>query len=72
MARNVKKEDIYTADFETSGERNLEKYGRVHVWLWSLVNISTNIAEHGSSMESFIDTLRKDKAKIVYFPQSRI
>jgi len=53
MKKNVAKHNIYTADFETSGQNNLDKYGRVHVWLWSLVNVATKQAYYGNNIKSF-------------------
>ena len=51
--KNVAKHNIYTADFETSGQKNLDKDERVHVWLWSLVNVETKQAYYGTSIKTF-------------------
>ena len=65
---DIAKSNVWTADFETSSLPNYEKFGRVHVFLWSLVNCDTHESRFGQDMESFLNTVKGVKAKIVYFP----
>lgn len=70
LARRVHKidsKDVYTADFETTSTKNLEVYGCVRVYLWSLVNIETRDTYHGNDIESFFEKLDNLKVKRVYF-----
>ena len=64
----VSTDKVYVADFETSSLPNYERFGRVHVWLWSLVNVDTRAVHFGWGVEDFLNTVRKVGAKIVYFP----
>lgn len=61
----------FTADFETTGETNLEKDGCVRVWLWSLVNCNTREEWCGTTIESFIDELKAQKCDYVFFHNLR-
>lgn len=68
--RNALKVDatrVFTADFETSSVPNYEKDGKVHVWLWSLVNIRTKKSYHGTDIESFLTHIHKLRVLYCYF-----
>lgn len=55
------KNPVYAADFETLV--NKEKTG---VWLWALVNFTTDIFEYGNTIDEFIDRIKKTSST-VYF-----
>jgi len=58
----------WCADFETTAHSNLEKDGRVRVWLWSLVRCGKYPEEHyGTTIESFLETIVKVGAQKVWF-----
>lgn len=57
----------WTADFETTSMKNLEKDGCVRVWLWSLVNVTTKEKFYGFDIQSFLKTVKKNKCKVVFF-----
>ena len=57
----------FCADFETTSLKNLEKDGCVRVWLWSLVGVEENEKYYGTSIETFIKTVRKLKCKRIFF-----
>lgn len=57
----------WTADFETTSMKNLEKDGCVRVWLWSLVNVNTKEKFYGFDIQSFLKTVKKNKCKVVFF-----
>lgn len=61
----------YCADFETTGKLNLEKDGRVRVWLWSLVDCDTFNEYYGTDIESFLDKLMELQPDKVYFHNLR-
>lgn len=63
----VSKHNVYCADFETTSYPNLIKDGCVRVWLWSLVNCDDLTARYGTDIPSFLNTLTKLNAKIVFF-----
>lgn len=60
--------NVYVADFETSALPNYNKNGRVHVFLWSLINCETRAVWIGQGVKDFLKKVRERKAKIVYFP----
>ena len=62
-----KKKSIYCADFEASGSRNLAQDGRVHVYLWALVNIDTKQTWYGCDIQSFLLRVRVLDVRICYF-----
>ena len=62
-----KKNSIYSADFETSGFRNLSQDGCVHVYLWALVNIETKQTWHGCCMQGFLLRVRALDVRVCYF-----
>lgn len=57
----------WCADFETTSLKNLEEDGYVRVWLWSLVGVDENEKLHGFTMETFLQTVKKLKPKVVFF-----
>lgn len=67
MAKPISADSVYCADFETTTAKNLERDGKVRVYLWSLVNIKTKISWHGYSIESFLDKIRALKCRVCYF-----
>lgn len=65
---DIVKANVWIADFETSSLPNYETFGRVHVWLWSLVNSESREVYFGWGVKDFLAMVKKVKAKIVYFP----
>lgn len=61
----------YTADFETTGNLNLQIDGKVRVWLWSLVDVNTKEEWYGESIETFIDKIRVLDCDKIYFHNLR-
>lgn len=61
----------YTADFETTGNLNLQIDGKVRVWLWSLVDVNTKEEWYGESIETFIDKIRILDCDKIYFHNLR-
>lgn len=61
-----KKLDIWSADFETTGEVNFLRDGHVRVWLWSLVGPDGQ-ERVGSDISSFMGSLWAIHPRIVYF-----
>lgn len=68
--RKVRKAE-FTADFETTSEANLEVDGYVHVWLWSLYDINNDTYEYGTSIVSFIHTVKRLKCRKIFFHNLR-
>lgn len=58
--------DVWSADFETTGETNFMKDGHVRVWLWSLVGPDGQ-EHHGTDLTGFMGTLWSLHPRIVYF-----
>lgn len=68
----MKFKNVYCADFETSGENNLRINGRVHVWLWSLVNVGNNNEQYyGTNIESFFEQIETVHATKIFFHNLR-
>lgn len=56
----------WVADFETTGEKNLKKDGRVRVWSWGAYSLETNEYQSGVSLSGFFDFFSK-KSTEIYF-----
>ena len=61
----------YCADFETTGKLNLEKDGRVRVWLWSLVNCDTKEEWYGYDIQTFLDRIKELRCDKIFFHNLR-
>lgn len=59
------KEEVWTADFETTSQENLIRDGRVRVWLWSFVRISDGLALWGKTLDDFMEYI--SSADKIYF-----
>ena len=57
----------WTADFETTSMKNLERDGCVRVWLWSLVNVTTKDKYYGTDIQSFFKAIKEHKCNTVFF-----
>lgn len=57
---------IYAFDFETTGMTNIDRDGRVRVWLWSLVSLETRQAWYGTDIDGFVRKLKEVKAKMCF------
>lgn len=69
MKENI--QNVYTADFETTGRTNYDRDGYVRVWLWSLVSLDCERKYHGTNIESFLEKLNELKATKVWFHNLR-
>lgn len=63
----LKKRDVWSADFETTGKANLEKDGYVRVWLWSLARMDGEKEYSGTTMESFLEKVKEEAVKRCFF-----
>lgn len=63
----IVKKHVFCADFETTSYKNYQIDGKVRVFLWSLVNCEDLKSYTGNDIPSFLVTLIKCKARIVYF-----
>ena len=63
----LSKQDVWSADFETTTEVNYQRDGYVRVWLWSLVRCDLAIKMHGSDMFSFLENVKLAECKRVFF-----
>ena len=61
----------WTADFETTGQVNYEKDGFVRVWLWSLCGVEDEEVFYGFDIQSFLETVKKNKIHKVFFHNLR-
>ena len=61
----------FAADFETTGKLNLEKDGRVRVWLWSLVDCDTNQEWYGTELSDFVELIKQIDCDKIYFHNLR-
>ena len=57
----------YVADFETTGQAEYERTGRVRVWLWSVADMDAKICADGDSLDSFMEWLRAHPSSLVFF-----
>lgn len=71
-SEDIALKNVYVADFETSSLANYDKTGRVHVFLWSLINCESREVWIGKGVKDFLRTVKERNAKIVYFPQSQV
>ncbi len=62
---------VWAADFETTGKLNLEKEGKIRVWLWSLVKADMSQEYYGTSIETFIKKIKELNCQIVFFHNLR-
>lgn len=63
----LSRQDVWSADFETTTEENLKRDGCVRVWLWSLVRCDLKMKLHGSDIESFLFEVKQWQCKRVFF-----
>ena len=63
----MKQTSIWGADFETTGKENLEKDGKIRVWLWSLVSTNMKQEYYGTEIDTFIDKIKEliNKMKMI-------
>ena len=60
------------ADFETTGLKNLEEYGKVNVWLWSLVSLEEDGPQlYGRDIDSFIEAVYDNNFSTCWFHNIR-
>lgn len=64
---NIATKTIWAADFETTTSPNLEKDGRVRVYLWSLVNKELTEEYWGTEIKTFIDKIEELQCDIIFF-----
>ena len=57
----------WSADFETTSQKNLTEDGYVRVWLWSLVGVECGEEYWGTDIKSFMKTLKQLKTRVVHF-----
>ena len=57
----------WSADFETTSQKNLAEDGYVRVWLWSLVGVECGEEYWGTDIKSFMKTLKQLKTRVVHF-----
>ena len=64
-----KNRDFWSADFETSTEKWLEKDDRARVWLWAIYDIKTDSFTHGTDLNSFMEYVltKRNPIPVVYF-----
>ena len=67
VAENIPLKSVWAADFETTTLPNLEKDGRVRVWLWSLVSADLTQEFYGYELSEFIHKIKELKCDIVFF-----
>lgn len=53
-----KKSEVWSADFETTTQKNYEKDGCVRVWLWSLVSVDLYYKLHGNTIDTFLEQVK--------------
>ena len=58
------------ADFETTGLGNLERYGKVNVWLWSLVGLESG-EFYGTDIDGFLNTVYDEGFQDCWFHNLR-
>ena len=59
---------VFCADFETTSLLNLEKDGRVRVWLWSLVSVQNpQNKQYGFDIQSFFKAVKRSHIKKIFF-----
>lgn len=63
----LKRRDVWSADFETTSKTNLLQDGYVRVWLWSLVRVDGEVKLHGNDMQTFLDAVRDEGCRRVFF-----
>lgn len=63
----LSRQDVWSADFETTTEENLKRDGCVRVWLWSLVRCDLRMKLHGNDIESFLFEVKQWQCKRVFF-----
>lgn len=64
---NIAQKSIWAADFETTTKANLEKDGRVRVYLWSLVSTDLTQEYWGTDIESFLAKIEELQCGIIFF-----
>lgn len=62
---------VWGADFETTGKENLQKDGKVRVWLWSLVSTDLSQQYYGFDIASFVDKIRELDCQVIFFHNLR-
>lgn len=67
MDENIAQKSIWAADFETTTKANLEKDGRVRVYLWSLVSSDLTQEYWGTDIESFLSKIEELQCGIIFF-----
>lgn len=67
----MKYTSVWAGDFETTGKANLEKDGKVRVWLWSLVKSDLSQEYYGTEIKTFIDKIKELDCQIIFFHNLR-
>lgn len=57
----------YTADFETTTEKNLEIDGEVRVWLWTVVSLDRKEKYYGRDIEEFFILIEEKEITKIWF-----
>lgn len=67
----MKVNSIWGADFETTGKENLERDGKIRVWLWSLVSTDMQQEYYGTEIETFIQKIKELNCQVIFFHNLR-
>jgi len=67
----MKVTSVWAADFETTTKSNLEKDGKIRVWLWSLVSTDMKQEYYGTTIETFIEKIKELECQLIFFHNLR-
>lgn len=67
----MKVTSVWGADFETTGKLNLQKDGKIRVWLWSLVKSDMSEEYYGTEIETFVDKIKELNCQVIFFHNLR-
>ena len=57
----------YVADFETTGENEMQEKGYTRVWLYSIANSNADIEQDGNNIDDFMKWCEEHHGSVIYF-----